>query len=116
MDETELLIASLRKAGLPLESCHDLERVEFWRKLTAEEAGRYREILKAHRPHNPLTKRQLQILKMVAQGLQGKEIAQELGISTQTVKNHLTHVFARLGALNNVQAVYIAITRKYILV
>lgn len=50
-----------------------------------------------------LTERERQVARLVAPGLRGKEIARRLGISEQTVKNHLTHIFAKLGIGNRVE-------------
>lgn len=55
-----------------------------------------------------LTKRQVQVLKMAADGLLNKQIAIELGISPQTVKNHLYAVYQHLGAINRAHAVFLA--------
>lgn len=45
----------------------------------------------------PLTPRQVQILECFVEGLGSMETAQKLGISTSTVKNHLTAIFDKLG-------------------
>jgi DNA-binding CsgD family transcriptional regulator len=111
MDEIEQLSIALREAGLPLENCHAFERVEFWRMPTAEEAGRYRAILKEHRPQYVLTARHVQVLQLAALGMTNKLIARKLCISLQTVKNHFTQIYARLGVENRASAVAIAIQR-----
>jgi DNA-binding NarL/FixJ family response regulator len=46
---------------------------------------------------NPLTKRELEILKLVAEGLSNKEIASRTRISFTTVRTHLLHVFKKLN-------------------
>lgn len=53
---------------------------------------------------NSLTDRQAEILHWVAQGKSNGEIAQILGLSEHTVKNHLKQVLQRLGAANRAQA------------
>jgi DNA-binding NarL/FixJ family response regulator len=53
----------------------------------------------------PLTGRELEILRYVADGLRNRDIADHLGVSEQTVKNHLTHVLDKTGAPNRTQAV-----------
>ena len=51
-----------------------------------------------------LTDRELDVLRLVAEGMANKQIARKLGISERTVKAHLTSVFQRLGVSDRVQA------------
>ena len=57
----------------------------------------------------PLSKRQHEILRLVARGMSNDEIAATLDISRQTVKNHLTAVMRTLGARRRGQAVMTAV-------
>lgn len=59
------------------------------------------------RPAKPsrLTKREGEILDLVASGLAGKQVARQLGISAKTVEQHKTHIFAKLGVPNQTAAV-----------
>src|SRR2546422_2432858 len=52
-----------------------------------------------------LTDREFEILRMLAAGKQNQEIANELCVTLDTVKKHLTHTFGKLGAANRTQAV-----------
>jgi len=52
-----------------------------------------------------LTKRRLEILRLIAQGYPNKVIAADLGISEQTVKNHVSSILSILGAGNRAHAV-----------
>ena len=61
-----------------------------------------------------LTKQELCILELVAQGLINKEIAQKLNISTATTKAHLESIYKNLNAHNRVQAVVKAINLQLI--
>lgn len=53
---------------------------------------------------DPLSARELEVLRFLAAGCSNKEIGSRLGISEGTVKNHMTHVLAKLGALDRTQA------------
>ncbi|MDQ6951012.1 MAG: response regulator transcription factor [Mariprofundales bacterium] len=62
-----------------------------------------------HAKSNPLTTRQQQVLRCLAQGLSSKGIGQELEITTGTVKQHLFTIYQRLKVHNRAQAVLKAI-------
>ncbi len=51
-----------------------------------------------------MTARQREVLRCVERGMTNRRIAEELGMSTQTVKNHLSAVFLRLGVTRRVEA------------
>jgi LuxR family maltose regulon positive regulatory protein len=53
----------------------------------------------------PLSEREQQVLQLLAQGQSNQEIAQALVIVLDTVKRHVSHIFAKLGVTNRVQAV-----------
>lgn len=52
-----------------------------------------------------LSGREQQVLELIARGLDNNEIAQRLGISSRTVRNHITRVFAKVGATTRAQAI-----------
>ncbi len=52
-----------------------------------------------------LTERELEVLQLIAQGDSNQEIARRLVVSLATVKTHVNHVFAKLGAESRVQVV-----------
>jgi len=53
----------------------------------------------------PLTDRELQVLRLLAAGRPNREIAQELVVTLETVKKHASHIFDKLGAANRTEAV-----------
>ena len=55
-----------------------------------------------------LTRRQLEVLQLLAEGKSTQQIAEELVLSKTTVRNHIAHVLANLGAHTRVQAVIAA--------
>ena len=61
-----------------------------------------------------LTKREVRVLKLVASGRTNKEIANKLFVSEKTVKNHLNHMYRKLGVKNRAQAVVEGLKRDYI--
>ncbi|MBF6591560.1 MAG: response regulator transcription factor [Ktedonobacterales bacterium] len=58
-----------------------------------------------------LTPRELEVLRLIARGLQNKEVAAELGITERTVKFHTGSVYRKLGAGNRTEAVALATQR-----
>jgi DNA-binding CsgD family transcriptional regulator len=56
-----------------------------------------------------LTPRELEVLLLVARGMSNRRIARRLGISEKTVKNHLSAVYAKLGATCRTEATIHAI-------
>jgi len=56
-------------------------------------------------PSYTLTNRELEIINLLIEGLQTKEIASKLGISLQTVKTHTKHIYSKLGTNNRFEAI-----------
>ena len=54
---------------------------------------------------DPLTSRELEVLEMLAAGRSNQAIASELVVTLDTVKKHVGHVLAKLGAANRTEAV-----------
>ena len=61
-----------------------------------------------------LTPRQLEVLRLVAQGMRNSEIADHLTISEQTVKTHVAHLLEKLGVTSRLQAARYAINKKLV--
>ncbi|HYY70595.1 MAG TPA: response regulator transcription factor [Terriglobales bacterium] len=59
---------------------------------------------------NLLTKREEEIVQQVAEGLSNRDIARHLRLSDHTVKNHLFHIFDKLGISNRVELVLYAVS------
>jgi DNA-binding CsgD family transcriptional regulator len=62
----------------------------------------------------PLTEREREILRWVAAGLQNKEIAQKLGISLATVRNHIHNILEKLDVHSKLEAVSLAFRQGWV--
>jgi DNA-binding NarL/FixJ family response regulator len=58
-------------------------------------------------PHPSLTPRQGEVLNLLERGRSTEQIAAELHLSTETVRNHIRHVLRALGARSRLEAVAI---------
>ncbi|MFI6103118.1 response regulator [Streptomyces sp. NPDC051310] len=65
-------------------------------------------------PAQALTKRELEVLQLVGDGLSNQQISKRLFLSQATVKSHLVHVFAKLGVDSRTAAVAAATARRLI--
>lgn len=63
---------------------------------------------------NVLTKREIEVLKLLAEGLFNKEIAYKLLISEKTVKNHVSNIFKKLDVSDRTQAAVYAIKNNIV--
>lgn len=61
-----------------------------------------------------LTRREIEVLKLVAEGLFNKEIAFKLSISEKTVKNHVSNIFKKIGVFDRTQAAVYAIRHNIV--
>lgn len=62
----------------------------------------------------PLSDREIEVLEHIAGGSANKDIAESLGISTQTVKNHISSILRKLSLNDRTQAVLYALRRGWI--
>lgn len=61
-----------------------------------------------------LTKREIEVLKLIAEGLFNKEIAYNLEISEKTVKNHVSNIFKKINVSDRTQAAVYAIKNNFV--
>ncbi len=64
--------------------------------------------------HHLLSPRELDVLRLIAQGKNNREIAQELYLTEGTVKNHVTHILCQLGCRDRTQAALWACQNIYL--
>lgn len=64
----------------------------------------------------PLTPREIDVLRLVAKGMTNREVGQELGISHRTVQGHLASIYDKLDANSRTEAVTEALKRGWIVI
>jgi DNA-binding NarL/FixJ family response regulator len=64
----------------------------------------------------PLTPREIDVLRLVAKGMTNREVGQELGISHRTVQGHLASIYGKLGVNSRTEAVTEALKRGWIVI
>ena len=79
-------------------------------QLSPQAAARLlREVRTPEKSAEPLTERETDVLRLLAQGKSNKEIARTLHIAEQTVKTHVSHLLDKLGVPSRTQAALYAI-------
>lgn len=105
----------LGAAGAVMKTAEDAELVSIIRTVAA--GGRVvsdeiRKLLADDPPADKLTSRQMDILESVTRGLTNADIAKQLGLREQSVKEHITAIFAKIGASNRSEAVAITLRKQ----
>ncbi len=67
-----------------------------------------------HATDDPLTEREIDVVRLIAAGNSNKQIADQLSIGEATVKSHVTNILSKLGANDRVHAVTIGLKRGII--
>ena len=114
--EPERLVAQVRLAAqgkyIIGEQVLESAGLERWLRAQTEKAlGEYGD---PGEPYAPLSAREMEVLKQVTGGQSNKEIALALGISQQTVKNHVTAILRKLGVEDRTQAAIYALRRGWV--
>jgi DNA-binding NarL/FixJ family response regulator len=81
------------------------EVIDFLRLASRQREREHQELLCVQQ----LTHREKEILQCLAEGLNDRQIAQQLHISVETERNHMTSIFAKLGVRSRLQAILFAI-------
>ena len=90
----------------------DRRGLEDW--LENQMEGARRSYSEPGSPFHPLSDREMEVLSCVVRGMSNKEIAALLGISHQTVKNHVTSILRKFGVEDRTQAVVYALKRGWV--
>lgn len=95
---------------------HEKRREEAFRKMVAvsHEIASLEASMNGAAPVTPLSSQELEILRMFASGNDAPRISKALGISPQTLRNHLHHVNKKLRTHNRLEAVTHALQRRLI--
>jgi two-component system response regulator DegU len=86
--------------------------LELW--IEEQMEGARRSYSEPGSPFHPLSEREMEVLSSVVRGMSNKEIASLLGISHQTVKNHVTAILRKFGVEDRTQAVVFALKRGWV--
>jgi two-component system nitrate/nitrite response regulator NarL len=124
IDSTELRTALIRgargvllkhAAGELLIKCvRQVVKGEYWigRDSVADLVDALRRSAKAEEPASTLSQRERDIVSAVLKGASNKDIAWQLGLGEQTVKNHLRRIFAKLQVANRVELAVLAMANQ----
>ena len=82
--------------------------------LESQMEGARRSYSEPGSPFHPLSDREMEVLSCIVRGMSNKEIAGLLGISHQTVKNHVTSILRKFGVEDRTQAVVYALKRGWV--
>ena len=124
IDGTELRTALIRGArgvllkhvagDLMIKCVRQVVKGEYWigRDSVADLVDALRRSSKAEDPASTLSQRERDIVSAVLKGASNKDIAWQLGLGEQTVKNHLRRIFAKLHVANRVELAVLAMANQ----
>lgn len=87
---------------------------EFKQWLSSQVDASRRSYAEPGNPFHPLSEREMEVLNCVVDGMSNKEVAIMLGISRQTVKNHVTSILRKFNVEDRTQAVVYALKRGWV--
>lgn len=126
-DDTEKLLAAIKAGamGYLVKSIRSTELLDQLRGLAAGESpitrrmatrllAEFQRVDEPSEPEGSLTPRETEVLELVTARLSNKEIAAELAISENTVKNHMKHILAKLHLRSRRQAAAYSVARGWV--
>jgi len=95
---------------VPLESTNHLllESEPAWKRFVEEVEAFLPGATSGSASFAGLTRRELDLVELIAQGRDNAQIAATLGLTDKTVRNHITHIYAKLEVENRAQAIVLA--------
>ncbi len=102
--------AELKRAILTVVSGEDYIQPSLIPVLNARMIDRNKDNIKIE----SLTRREMDVLKLLAVGMYNKEVAEHLGISERTVKNHVSNIFKKINVTDRTQAAVFAIRNNLV--
>ncbi|MFO1444402.1 response regulator transcription factor [Bacillus sp. Bva_UNVM-123] len=89
--------------------------VNEYRRLAAEESGQgYTQQVEIRRPLHLLTRRECEVLQLLADGKSNRGIGEAIFISEKTVKNHVSNILQKMNVNDRTQAVVVAIKNGWV--
>lgn len=82
------------------------------RRLTRHLAERFAHLCKSRHPHDSLSERELEVLRLMVEGRRNRAIADALLVSEHTVKTHIANIFQKLGVNDRASAISTALQRN----
>lgn len=104
--------AELKRAILSIVNGEDYIQPSLIPTLNAKMIDRNKDSAKI----DNLTRREMDVLKLLAVGMYNKEVAEKLGISERTVKNHVSNIFKKINVTDRTQAAVFAIRNNLIVI
>jgi len=108
---TELLLKSIRKVNAGEVWLDRVKTAEALRQLTSRPIPPPRGMTPADKPAE-ISRREREIVALVAQGFRNREIAEKLFITEQTVKNHMHNIFEKVGVEDRLELALYAIYHR----
>lgn len=83
-------------------------------KIAAKMCGEFQRLARQSTPSEPLSRREIEVLVLIARGKSNKEIGDLLYISEKTVKNHITNIFRKIDVNDRTQAALYAVKNRMV--
>jgi DNA-binding NarL/FixJ family response regulator len=109
--QPEVLFDHLRRLASGEPPISQAMTTKLFRQVAHQMAQQREQIVSQPMALGDLSPREAQVLELVANGYSNQDIADELGIAHNTVKNHLRNILSKLGVKNRAQAAALGVSR-----